>query len=767
MKLVLTRASLFLFMLPFWAIAALWLASSTPGAAEPASWSGEWQGYSRTGQFVMVLNQSGDEVTGTVEPGAGRIEGRAEGRVLRGRWSLGGFSGVILLALSEDGRTLTGRFDAGEYLNARRVDESSELTDRSSTACSPRETLRSVISSMNDAFLGGDPAAARFFEPLLIYKEEESGFHNLIYQTRRRTAFWRILYMSTFRIFAAPSVVETDEARYSIGPDGGSVTYELLFRRDDDDRWKIVVGTKAELEDVVDRMLEDLGHSSFEEFEAARKQSPRETMRAFIDGTHTWQLGGEEVALATLDLSFLPAHLRSVEGPILADYLIQIIDRAGFVVWQEIPNDPGRIAPYVHYNHPHGSIVIERIAGDEGEPDRWLFSAETLQSAPVLFNAVQDMPLPQELGQVEPLTDFFRTRERIRVLSSVLLHRDFLLENWQWIALFVTLIVGVLAAWIVARMVSMFIARVAGAGAKRGFKWPTRIVIVGSLLLFVGGRLGIGQSGLDEVAQVIGVLTTLGLALLFYRLAGLAGGFLIRKAQATEGYGDEIVASLATGIAKLVVVISTAFICADIVGLPYEGVITGLGVGGVAVAFASRDTVSNMLGGMLLMADRPFKRGDLVETDGQWAMVEDVGLRSTRLKTFDDAQLIIPNAQLSDKAIVNWGKRRRRKVAFDIALTLDTPREKLDEFVERLKEVYSGQPRADAKECYIGLKTFGSSSIEVEFWGYFNVYGYEAHVRARHAFIGDVIELAKQVGVSFAFPTRTVHMMMQDSTSEP
>ena len=84
-----------------------------------------------------------------------------------------------------------------------------------------------------------------------------------------------------------------------------------------------------------------------------------------------------------------------------------------------------------------------------------------------------------------------------------------------------------------------------------------------------------------------------------------------------------------------------------------------------------------MLGGMLLMADRPFKRGDLVETEGQWAMVEVVGLRSTRLKTFDDAQLIIPNAQLSDKAIVNWGKRLRRKVAFDIALTYDTPREKL------------------------------------------------------------------------------------------
>ncbi len=144
-------------------------------------------------------------------------------------------------------------------------------------------------------------------------------------------------------------------------------------------------------------------------------------------------------------------------------------------------------------------------------------------------------------------------------------------------------------------------------------------------------------------------------------------------------------------------------------------------------------------------------------------MVEDVGLRSTRLKTFDDSVLIIPNSQLSDKAIVNWGKRRRRKVEFDIGFTYDTPREKLDLFVERLRAVYEEQPRADASECYIGLKKFGVSSIDIEFWGYFDVIGYEAHVRARHAFIGDVIDLARTLGLSFALPTRTVHMMMEDS----
>jgi len=765
MKLASWRVRLIRLVLPFLAAALLSLAPDAPHAEDTASWSGEWQVYSRTGQFIMVLNQSGDAVTGTVEPGAASIEARAEGRLLRGSWKRGDSSGIILLALSEDDQTLTGRFDTSEYLNGQRIEAASTRAAWFSSAFSPRETLRTVITSMNEAFFASNPAAIRFFAPLLIYDEEETSLTEFTSRTRRRIAFWHLLNISTFRLFEAPSATEANEAVFSIGPPGSDVRYDLLFRRDDDDRWKIVVGALTALEDVLDRMLEDLGYKSYTDFEAASERSPRETMRTFINGTGTWRLGGKEYALATLDLSFLPEHLRSVEGPILADYLRQIINRAGFVVWQELPNDPDRSMPYVHYNHPLGSIVIERVEDGEGEPDRWLFSAETLQSVPILFNAIQDMPLAEELGEIEPLTDFFRLREDIRAFSPVLLHRDVVLENWQWIALLLTLIVAVLSAWIIARLVVLFIARVAGAEARQGFEWPTRILIAGSVLLFMFGKLGIGQSGLVAAGQAIAMLATIGLASLLYLLIGLIGGFFMRKAQSTAGYVDEIVSSLATGIAKLGVVVVAVFACADIVGLPYEGVITGLGVGGIAIAFASRDTVSNMLGGMLLMADRPFKRGDLVETDGQWAMVEDVGLRSTRLRTFDDAQLIIPNAQLSDRAIVNWGKRLRRKVAFDIALTYDTPRDKLDHFVERLREVYADQPRADAKECYIGLKTFSSSSIDIEFWGYFKVYGYEAHVRVRHAFIGDVIELAKEVGVSFAFPTRTVHMMMNDPAS--
>ena len=192
---------------------------------------------------------------------------------------------------------------------------------------------------------------------------------------------------------------------------------------------------------------------------------------------------------------------------------------------------------------------------------------------------------------------------------------------------------------------------------------------------------------------------------------------------------------------------------AETMGLPYEGVITGLGVGGIALAFAARDTVSNLLGGAILMADRPFKQGDMVETDQGLATVETVGLRSTRLRTLDDSLLIIPNAQLSDRAIFNWGRRRKRKLLLQIGLTHDTPRDRLDRFVDRLSEVYHAQDRADETSGWVGMTGFGASSIDIELWGYFRVPSYDEFVVARHALMGDIVELAREVGVSFAFRT--------------
>lgn len=749
-----------------WVLSALtalliWAALPNAATAQTSDWTGEWETFWRGGSAVLTLRQSEGRVVGDYEPGGGRIEGRVKGKTLQGRWSQRGNSGKFVFALSAGGETFTGRYESGEYWNGRRPRAVEDSVVHFASTITPRETLRSYLAANNKAVYEGDMAAVRHAVRLLRFEDPAADARQ---ETLRRTLLWDLVDLSTFYLRDAPGQIKADEAVFPIGPEGAAARIDLRFVRTPIG-WRIVVPTEESLRRDMRRVLDELGHRSVEDLAAARADSPRGALRRFILGTHEWDGAGRERALETLDLSFLPAQLRDIQAPVMADYLKRVLDRTGFVTWQEIPNDPNRLTPYEHYRHPEGSITIARTEDSEGELSAWRFTADTLRGTPALFTAMQDLPVAEAIQDREPFTDFFRLREEIRQRAPALLVHYGLLEAWQWIALFVAVLAALLIGWAVGRGFSALAAWIVArthlsidADTVAGLDWPLRTAAAGTMAIFALGELGLAQTALEGASLAITFATTVAIGLLLFRLIGAIVGHLRHRAEKTPGFVDQIFVSLAGGLLQFVVVLGTLLALAEAVGLPYEGVITGLGVGGIALAFAARDTVSNLLGGAILMADRPFKQGDLVETDQGFSTVETVGLRSTRLRTLDDSLLIVPNSQLSDRAIMNWGRRRKRKVLLTIGLTYDTPREKLDRFVERLTEVYRNHPRSDASSAWIGMSGFGPSSVDIEIWGYFNVYTYDAYIADRSQLVGDIVDLAKEVGVSFAFPTRVVHV---------
>ena len=730
--------------------------------AQPVDFSGDWQTYWRTGSAVLTLEQEGDRVTGRYQPDDGRIEGTVAGRVLRGTWSQPGASGAVVFALSEDGQVLTGRFGNGEYWNGFRETAGSDTGDWQLGNASPRETLRSLLIATNLATYQGDAGALRRVANLVTYAGPSATARD---EASRRALMFELLDISTIRLNdvpLAPAEPETQTVRFAVGPAAVPERVTLEFARDTFGRWRLVLPEAERLVADRDRLLAALGHDSKADLDRARADSPRAAMRDFILGTKDWDAGGRDRSLAVLDLSHIPARLHALEGPIYADYLKRILDRIAYIIWQEIPDDPDRSVPYVYFQHPIGNIALARVAeapAEEGAAPgtRWKFTTETVEAAPALLEAMQDLPAIPGLEEPQALSPYFRLRESVRAASPGLVQELGYLERWQWLGLAATLA----AAWAA-------FALVGGAlrGLARRAQWegteplalPAGLVAAAAILSWAITRLGLTQVGLPAVGTLIGVLLILSIATLVYRLVTLVGGGFLARAQKTVSHVDEIAASLGTGLVKLLVVVGAIIAVADVVGLPYEGVLAGLGVGGVAIAFAARDTVSNMLGGGILMADRPFQRGDLIELDGTLATVEHVGLRCTRLRSLDDTLLNVPNSHLSDRTIANWGKRRRRKIVMSVGLTYDTPPEKLDRFVKRLKEVLLEQPRMDRDDLYVGLKGFGASSIDIELMFYLKVYAYGVQIEAQHAIVMEIIALAEEVGVDFAFPTRTVHM---------
>lgn len=418
--------------------------------------------------------------------------------------------------------------------------------------------------------------------------------------------------------------------------------------------------------------------------------------------------------------------------------------------------------PYVYYQHPAGNITIARVTEPAEEGDtpvmRWKFSAETLETSPALLAAMQDLPMIGGLEDPEPLSPYFRLREQVRAASPALVGKRGYLELWQWLGLaFAFAVAGGLVPVIsiVLKRLSRMSKRLEGLAT---LAVPTGLAVATILLQVALLRLGITQAGLPLLGTVIGVSLVITLAVFLYRLATAIGAWTHERARKTTTYIDEIATSLGTGLVKLLVVIGAVIAIADVVGLPYEGVLTGLGVGGVALAFAARDTVSNIMGGGLLMADRPFNRGDLIEIDGKLATVEEVGLRSTQLRAVDDTLMHVPNLQLSDRIMINWGRRRRRKVTLMVGVTYDTPREKLDDFARRMRNMLQEHDRVDPADIYVGLTGFGASSIDYEVLCHLLVFDYGAQVKAQHELVVGIMAIAEELGVEFAFPTRTVHV---------
>ncbi|SNS02169.1 mechanosensitive ion channel family protein [Antarctobacter heliothermus] len=747
----------------FLLILGLIVALPRSGVAQDG-WPGDWQTYWSVGEAFVLLEQRGETVYGTYQPGDGRVTGITQDGVLRGTWQEADESGSFIFVLAQDGQSFAGRFGSGDWWNGHRAGIAQQQRPDWWSGATPQAKLRSILAAGNDAQYHGREGQVRWIEPLLSYDGPEGDSSD---RDRRRRTLWHILDISTFRLWDAPvpppEAEPGTELTYDIGPAGAGATYQLVFRLDDTNLWQLVLPPGPNLQADLARLIAARGYKTLDELEKARAGSPRMVMMDFILGTADWDGAGGARALRALDLDHVPRQLRRAEGALMADYLKRTIDRIGYVYWQEIPDDPARPLPYTFYRHPLGKIIIAPtdIKDEDGRlvERLWRFSRDTMEALPALYEALERMPIAPGLTAPPPLSQYFATRRAVLARADGLQRRVLGLELWQWIGLAAYLLAmsGVLAlARRAARALGSGRGPMAAHLAQMGA--PAGLLMAALLFLDASERLGLTLRAFGPVSALSAILLIFAVAALAYRAVSLVHGALMVRAVQTSAYTDEIVLSLAQGLLKLLVVIGAVIACADVAGLPYEGVLTGLGIGGVAVAFAARETVANIIGGAILLSDRPFRKGDMIEAAGTLAVIETVGLRSTRLRTMDNTLMIMPNAQLSDQVITNWDNRQRRKVQMLIGLTFDTPRDRLERFVARLMEVYCHQPDADTEDVTIGVVSLGPQSVDIELWGHFKVVTYEAQVAAQQALILDILSLAKEMHVSFAFPTRTVHL---------
>ena len=243
-----------------------------------------------------------------------------------------------------------------------------------------------------------------------------------------------------------------------------------------------------------------------------------------------------------------------------------------------------------------------------------------------------------------------------------------------------------------------------------------------------------------------------------YRFVDVLDIFFTRMSEKTVSTLDDQLVPLIRKALKAFVVIIGVLIILQNLDVDIFPLLAGLSVGGLAVALAAQDTIKNLLGSIMIFVDKPFQVGHWITSGDIDGTVEEVGIRSTRIRTFRNSIMYVPNGKLADSMIDNHGLRVYRRFYTQISITYNTPADLIELFVEGLRQIV--KEHHDTRKDYynIYLNDMAGSSLNIMFYIFFEVPDWSNELRARHEILLSVIRLAEELGINFAFHTQTLHI---------
>jgi len=725
---------------------------ATPAVAEPVDWSGTWDTRWPQGGVRLTITQDGDRLLGTYPALDGRIEGRVEGREARGTWMEPGKLGHFAWTMGADGRSFMGRSDDNEWWTGTRVDAAAIGASAAISQSSPRASLR-VFLVLGEAV--EDERFEYVDDMLKLLKFTDTGL-NRFGQVREAKMFWLIVDQFLVRLTDLPEHLEEDSYSFILHRHDGE-SYELHFVRSDG-LWFLVV---PPLEDLRTTLHDLVGSAVLSRSRVFRMENARDTMEAFLDSMRIGR-AGLDAAVDTLDLSELSPVARERESVLLAQYLNEVLARIGEVVLQEIPNDPRRPIPYVHFVHAAGDIVIAPVDTEKGV--QWKFTPETLRTIRQLFAVAEDLPPPQSILPYasESTAFYFQIRKGLRDIAPAALRQFGPLEIWQWLALAVVFVLGIGCALLVSAL--SYLGNVIvkrpyanpAANISTPLLWGLRLLVFGLIsyvsLLALGlpDRFASIVTTFSVIAMIIGAIPVE-----FWLVGAVRRGFDHSGAISQRG---NILASLLVGIAKVAIVVGNFLLLAEALNIPYGAALAGLGIGGLAVALAARTTLENVISGFILFADRPLEVGDFCRFGQKLGTVERIGIRSTQMRTLDRTVISVPNAEFVNMHLENFGKRDKMFLRTTISLRYETSPDQLRHVLAELRRLLIAHPMVAEDPLRVRFIGFGAHSLDIEIYAYVTTTEWSDYLSIREDVYLRMIEVVHGSGTDFAFPSQTMYL---------
>lgn len=472
--------------------------------------------------------------------------------------------------------------------------------------------------------------------------------------------------------------------------------------------------------------------------------NPRRSVHTFLH----WQQKGHQ----NLDRVILPMQLSEgdrEEKIDLATELRKVLDARGLlVVYENIPNNPNYtdslsgLNQYILFDEIPEVYLIKK-------DNKWVFSEATIEQIPILYQNTFSTFFEAVLDQLPG----WAMEEWLGV------------EIWQYLAVLLWLFIGVILRKIFEFILDNYIRRIT---RKTKFTWdddlldgierPSGFIFLMAFFLVSYTNLQLSVTVNLYLSTILEIALSAGFVWLFYNLAEVFAKYLTVITSKTENTLDDQLVPLIRKTLRFFIVVMGIILILQNNGYNVASLIAGLGIGGLAVALAAKDTLANFFGSITIFVDKPFRIGDWIKVAGVEGTVEEVGFRTTRIRTFYNSLVSVPNSNIATTDIDNLGMRKYRRFKSVLNLTYSTAPQQMEAFVEGIKAIVKSNKHFRQDYYEVHFNSMGSHSLDVLVYVFFEVPDWSTELQQRHNFLLEILRLAEEVGVEFAFPTQTLHV---------
>ena len=432
----------------------------------------------------------------------------------------------------------------------------------------------------------------------------------------------------------------------------------------------------------------------------------------------------------------------------------RVLDGKGLKIdFNRIPSDSTYKADTLSYSTVHKYVLFPELMpliSVEKRGASWYYSSETMQHIESLYDEV----FPWYVDKIQ------------EIVPGAGHKKIFSIEIWQYVTFLIMILVALVIFFITKKLVFFVLRRIWYRYTKdtegevtvalKKLAHPVSLLVALAFIDKIYPSLQFSLEVNHWFFLAINIAFVVFWVYVFLKIAQVLVSFYHTYAEKTGGKLDDQLTPILRNFLRGLIIIVGIFKLLILFGANPTTILAGASIGGLAIAFASQDTVKNLIGTVMIFADKPFHIGDWIQAGEVVGTVEEVGFRSTRVRAADTTVYQIPNSKLSEMIINNSGIRLYRRYNTQLGIRYDTPPELIEAFVHGIREIILAHPDTNSDNYIVEFNGFGDSALLIMMNIYLKDLAWATEQKSRHQIHIAIVKLAKELGIDFAFPSTTV-----------